>query len=699
MHKIHLFVGHAIHFRIALLTVFFLFAFSLNAQKMPSNEFTGASTATCDPAATFCNKALEVGLEDGGTAYGRGAAALDIDNDGDIDIFISDSGSPRTDHPYASRVFLNDGTGNFTVVDLEDDWGIDSANMRYTFQGLWFDSDNDGDSDLLLVNGGYGFSVESLAFYLNDLNVSGTFIEHTAASNITLDKEYWWSATAADFDKDGLLDIAITSRNRFAYDPAFAGDTLNAILLYQNLGNNEFVEISETVGLPNPIGDNKNLSVLDYDRDGCLDLLTSKWEYDPALFPSLGGGVKLFKNTGCGTAFTEVSLGLNPAIPPIGAPEWLAFAVASFDYDQDGWQDIYMGRFERQDYILRNNHDGTFTKLDSEIGLDMGIGFGTVYDTTALGWLNDQVENTMGLLVDDFQNNDGYPDVAIGTGHPFHPGDAIVYCHQGSSLDFDRCSDDFVIGHGLARNHGACTADFDGDGDIDLLWNLGGLATLGDGELHFDTLGNPVWWPTDDFPGYYENQSADTSTYPTAFVKLTGTVSNREAIGARIRIEFINSVGATENRYLWRESADAFMSQNSEWLPIPLGPAPSGTATLFIEWPSGLLTNNYPVTAGDRVEIFETTVAAESGLARPDFKLWPNPAKDQLFVEMPVGIGEIDIRIVDVLGSTVGEWVGVEGNDAGRFTVDLGGLGRGVYFVRMQIEGKGLVTKKIVVQN
>lgn len=580
----------------------------------------------CDPSATFCNQADAAGLHIGGSAYGRGAAALDIDNDGDIDVFQVDSGSKRIDHAYQSRIHLNNGDGTFTTIDPAV-WGISANHLLSNWQALFFDADNDGDSDLLLVNGGYNDDPEQLFFYQNELNTTGLFTDISASAGFTSDFELYWGATAADFDNDGLLDVVITSRNFYTYEPdnpgMIPGDLTNALLVYRNTGNNQFTEISELAGLPNPVGDNKNPIVLDYNQDGWMDFLITKWEHDSSRIPYLGGGVKLFKNEGDGMNFTEIDLGLSDQIlPGETRPEYLAFAAAVIDYNQDGWQDIYLGRWDMQDYILHNEGDGTFTKLSTSIGLDALIGGGTPY------------ENTMGLTVYDIFNNDGYPDIVIGPGNPSTAGLPLVYCSNGGSNSFNRCSDDFVAGHGISRNHGVCMADFDDDGDVDIFWNLGGFAGYGNGEL--DNNGDPFWAPTDEYPAYYVNQSSTGTAYPIAYIKLTGTISNREGIGAKIHYSFINTSGNTEHRYSWRQSADGFMSQNSEWLPISLEGANPTTATVEVIWPSGLQSTNIVVNVGNKLEIVEPSLLQVNLLLEGAYDTGSNMMNPPIFGNVPL---------------------------------------------------------------
>ncbi|MBI2896509.1 MAG: CRTAC1 family protein [Deltaproteobacteria bacterium] len=491
----------------------------------------------CGPDVVFCEEAEERGLLVDGPAYGRGAAWIDVDGDGWEDLWQSDTGSGHDGHERTSMLYRNLGDATFEAMDL----GIDTDDMLRNWTGSWADYDADGDPDLLLVNGGYSRE-EPCALYRNDLADTGAFTDVSGPAGILELPSRWWSAGFADFDGDSLLDIAVT---------AIRGP----LALYRNEGDGTFQEVAAAVGLTDPVGDTKNPVWFDHDLDGDQDLyVASVTDHH------------FFRNDGP-DGFVDVTEDLLEAI---GASSPV-FAAAAADFDQDGWEDLYLGRWDSGDRVLVNQGGEGFEMVGEDAGLDaVGHPLGT--------------ENTMGMTAGDV-DADGWPDALIGPGRPSEAGPPVAFCNDGvRPLHFHRCSDDFVAGHGEARNHGIVLADPDHDGDVDVFWNLGG-------HVEFDI---ETGEDTTEMGAFYVNRPRTPAR--TAVIHLVGAPSNLPAIGARVEV-----VGS-ETHYYTIHAMQGFPGQNSDWLPVSLGDSDTGTAT--ITWPSGAVSE-VELIVGDRVEIEE----------------------------------------------------------------------------------------------
>lgn len=495
-----------------------------------------ADGGVCPAGATFCNEAAAAGLWAAGPAYGRGAAWVDVDGDGWEDLWQSDSGGRTPEHPRLSVVWRNCGGLRFAPMDL----GIDPDHLAFNWMGVWQDYDADGDPDLLLANGGYS-GVAPPALYRNDLATDGRFTEVTAEAGLLTEPAGWWSGAYADFDGDTDLDLVMT---RVQGPPA----------LYESLGDGTFAEVSGALPVPGDEDtDHKNPLWFDYDADG-----------DPDLFLASRSDARIFRNDGA-SGFTDMTASI---LDPLAVRREV-FSAAAADLDQDGDDDLYLGRWDQQDYILLNEGAAGFRRLGPEVGLDMTSG-------------KLSPENTMALSVGDL-DADGFPEVMIGPGRPEEAYHAIVLCNQGTPLSFRRCSGDVVAGHGFSRNHAIVLADPDHDGDVDFFWNLGGEVSFRD-RIEEDSRA---------LPALYVQRGA---TPRTVIVRLQGADSNRDAVGARIRID------GGARRWAAVRSAQGFPGQHSEWQVLSLSGAETGELTVY--WPSGGVTTR-SVTAGERIEIAE----------------------------------------------------------------------------------------------
>ena len=460
----------------------------------------------------------------------------------------------------------------------------------------FFDYDNDGDLDIYFVNGAYVEDVSGVrgrrnrgrlsnALYRN--NGDGSFTDVTVEAGVG-DKGLGMGVAMADYDNDGDRDLLVTN-----YGP-------NAF--YRNNGDGTFTEVTEAVGLANDLS-GIGSTFLDYDLDGYLDLYLGNYiEYDPDYqyfyaaqrFPGplsyQGQPDVLYHNNGDGT-FTDVTQQAG-----VFNPEGRAMGVASGDIDDDGDWDIFVPNDGMENYLYRNNGDGTFTDIALMTGTGYGqsgdatsamsaefadidldglvdiivpdMAYSCVYKNSGAGYF-EEMSARMGVAAAcgqytswsanyfDF-DHDGYGDLFISNGHPHRLiGQEDLLLLNDAGLRFINVSnelgpdfqDEFV-------SRGSAAGDYDNDGDFDILvLNLNARPRL----LRNDG-GNSKNW---------------------LMIDLVGTESNRDGIGARVRLTV---GGKTQTR--WRVSVSGYLSQSDFRLHFGVGEN-SRIDLVEIRWPSG----------------------------------------------------------------------------------------------------------------
>jgi hypothetical protein len=481
----------------------------------------------------------------------------------------------------------------------------------------FLDYDNDGWLDILLLTGRrFDATPKSATIRLYRNNRDGTFTDVTEKSG--LGQSVWAAGiTVADYDNDGFDDLFITCWGQN--------------LLFHNNGDGTFSDVTEKAGLLHPEARyGTGCTWIDYDRDGRLDLFVAHYlVFDPAktqprgknpdctwhgvpVFCGPGGfrdeRCRLYHNNGDGT-FTDVS-----ARSGIGAVKpGYALTAAAADFDGDGWPDIYVACDTSPSLLFHNNRDGTFTEQGLESGVSlsedgqnqagMGLGIGdfdtdgnldifkthfrgdtnVLYRNNGKGYFRDMtIRAGLGVetrfvgwgagIVD--LDNDGLPDLFLTTGMVYPDVDVpyktpnVVFRNLGGGK-FEELRED--IGPGIAELHssrGVAFGDFDNDGDIDILIvNMNEPPSL----LRNDTTGGNHWLK----------------------VLLTGTVSNRSAIGAQV----VATYG--ERKQVQAVMAQSsYLSVNDRRLHFGLGSATS--ASLEIRWPNGTVEKIGKVN-GDRL--------------------------------------------------------------------------------------------------
>ena len=557
-------------------------AFSLTgtclAQHLP------APATPAPPKINFVDLAERAGLtaktEDGGEkskryiieTTGSGVAAFDFDNDGWPDIFLVNGsrleGFPKGQEP-TSHLYRNNHDGTFT--DVTQKAGVGLAGWG---QGVCAgDYDNDGFVDLFVTFWGHDVLLHN--------NGNGTFTDVTRKAGLWHDDVRWSTGCAfVDYDRDGRLDLFIA--HYVDFDPAHTPEPGSsntciwkgmAVLcgprglkgtrseLYHNNGDGTFTDVSQQSG------------VAKTDAYYCLTALTGDFDNDgwPDIFVACDSTPNLlFHNNHNGT-FTETAVEAGVAYNDSGH-EQAGMGADAIDYDGDGWLDIVKTNFSDDTATLyHNNHDGTFTDVTASAGL--------ARNSQYLGW------GTLFVDVD----NDGWPDIFMANGHIYPELDSkglnttfrepkLLYWNQGNGkfLDVSR-----EAGAGITipfNSHGVAGANFDNDGVRGIVVN-----NSHDRPSLLKNLGDHGNW---------------------LLLKLEGTKSNRDAIGARVTVR----TGAAGSSHLQTQevrSGGGYISQSDFRLHFGLGHA--AKADVEIRWPSGLTQRLENVSVNHIVRIREGT--------------------------------------------------------------------------------------------
>ena len=292
----------------------------------------------CAAQISFTEKAGELGTDVsyGDSNLGGGVSFHDFDNDGWDDItYATEEGQ--------EVLFFKNNEGHFERVDL----GIND--LYETKQVLWVDYDNDGDKDF------FATSITGLnKLYRN--NGAMMFEDVTDTSGLFTANLFSYGAAFGDIDNDGDLDVFIVQRD------IDTRDQYN--YLYENI-DGFFVEITQSAGLSLDNDFSFCASFFDYNNDGFQDIYVSNDKY---VKPNM-----LYKNNGDNT-FEDVSNSSNAGISID------AMSTTIDDYNYDGWLDIYVTNTSEGNYHLRNNGDGTFTNVASELGTTFNsFAWGAVY--------------------------------------------------------------------------------------------------------------------------------------------------------------------------------------------------------------------------------------------------------------------------------------------------------------------------------
>ena len=495
---------------------------------------------------------------------GSGVAFIDYDNDGWPDIFLvngSDWPSYAQKHT-TPKLYHNNHDGTFTDVSHKAGLDVEMYGMGVAVG----DYDNDGYDDLFVTVFG-----QSRLFHNNG---NGTFTDVTQKAGLAGPHELSTSAAWVDYDKDGKLDLVVGNyvqwspetdlyctldgkSKSYCTPESYKG---TAARLWHNRGDGTFEDATQKAGLGDPTSKTMGIAVLDYDNDGWPDLLFSN-DTQPN---------KLYRNNGNGT-FTEKGVIAGVAFSEDGVAR-AGMGVDAADYDHSGYPSLLITNFSNQMLSLYHNEGkGLFVDEapQSEIGRAslLTLGFGCFFFDYDL---------------------DGWPDIFIANGH-IDPEIQKVQANVKYAMPphlfrnvskgkFEEVTKQMGQAFGTPRvGRGAAYADILNDGRLDLL---------------LSTNGGPAYL----FRNEAQNGGAANRSLR---VKLVGTKSNRDGIGAVVRV---TAGGETQTQML--RSGSSYLSSSE--LALTFGLAQQDKAeSIEIRWPSGQVDHLSNVTVGQTIAVSE----------------------------------------------------------------------------------------------
>ncbi len=587
--------------------------------------------------------------------FGGGAAFLDYDNDGNLDIYVT--GGMRKD-----KLFRNNGDGTFSDVSFFA--GVGNPNFDIITLGVIVgDYDNDGDTDIFVT------TEKSFRNLLLRNNGDGTFTDVTLATGLQHNLNSCYTASFGDYDKDGFLDI-ITSE--YVDEAGFTFDSLSNVTgfahkcyqnsFYRNNGNGTFTEMSQILGIIDT-GCTLSITFTDFDRDGDMDILSGN-DFGAWVVPN-----KLFRNNYPLNSFSDVSdtFGINNGIYSMG--------IAVGDYDQDMDLDYYITNIGRNS-LFKNQGAAGFDDVADLAGVDDTYNRNNVMTA---GW------GTGFLDID----NDSYLDLFVANG--FMPAAAFIW---NDSFNYDALYynngngtfTDIADTLGVDKSqicHGFAYGDYDNDGDLDMI--VVAMIT--------DTSGSG-WFPWQNGSRVFLYRNDTESPNHWLQVKLEGVQTNRDAYGCQIEIYLPSRSWVHEV-----SGGDSHLSHHSSIAHFGLG-QDTIVDSLVIRWLNSPAETYYNIPANQRLYLIEGTAPPPPTLGRQetlyqeaDFLVFPNPTQDicqlQYRLDAPA---KLSLSLYNALGQRLDyrSWVA---NSAGTFreTYSLEELPVGWYKMVLSIDNQNFV--------
>jgi hypothetical protein len=495
-------------------------------------------------------------------SVGGGAAFLDYDQDGYIDLYVCSgtwkegfSKGKKPDIMPGNHLYHNLRNGTFEDVTEKAGVGGPWYSMGITVG----DFNNDGYPDIFLSN--YGPNV------LLKNNGDGTFTDVTKKAGVAGGNECSVGAVWFDYDNDGLLDLYVG--NYLHFDPNYkyfyAPDGFPGPLaydsekdvLYHNKGNGVFEDVTKAMGIVDVDGRAMGVGAVDYDDDGFMDIFVSNDHSRSYLWHNDGGKGFTDRAVMAGTAFGQ------------SGESTVSMSVDFADYNGDGLIDIFVSD-DKYCSLYENIGNGLFSDKSYPAGIAMAAG-------QYVGWSSSFID----------YNNDGKPDLFKINGalkHLYGMEDQLFEnMGDGKFKDVSTESGKYFLKELVGR--GACFGDYDNDGDIDAY-----IVNLNDhGVFLRNNKGNQNNW---------------------IMLKLVGTTSNRDGIGSRVKITSGGKVQTAQ-----KKSTTGYLSQNDPRMHFGLAKN-AIVEKIEIKWPSGKVQILDNIKANQILTVTEPSDGSSSSSGR-----------------------------------------------------------------------------------